>query len=352
MKKLLCLSFVLLLAFSGCKKAQQTATHPVIASLLGYMELDSCRVEKLPDYRALVQGSAPEEPVVTDEEINARIETLIQAGEEVVPLPRAIVSEGDLVNYTFHLTYQDNPLSDPKTTHMKLGLGTFDPQIEPQLIGAEVGETYTFETVLPDEVSQYGHLAGKTAELHVTINYIYTVEYPEVSDAWVQEEFDCASVDAFYEMIRGEVLEEKRAQTESDYETSLLQKVMEQTEFAIDEAQSIDYGTSIAVSGLSSVFGFGYTAETYGDYITDAYGSDEAYYAQCYETALANIQHFLTIGAIAQQEGFTVSDEEFSAQCESMGIDEASITAENACYVRYYVLEKEVLDFLAGAAGY
>ena len=329
----------------GCQANAAPQMHPDICGVLSYLQLDGCQLTELAPYTGLTVTQA--QPQVSEAELDEKLASLQLEEEQIVPLARTQVRSGDLVNYTWRVSCGGATLQEAKTTHMKLGAGTFDPAIEAGLDGCVTGKDYTFARQLPQDESQYGHLAGAQASVHVVINYIYEVHYPEISDAWARERFGCADLAAPREQLREELLEQKRQQAAKELRQQLLQRVADASAFSYDEQQCIAYGRQLAVSSLSAVFGFGYTAETYDAYIVDRYGSEEAFYAQCYELALQNARYFLTIGAIAASEGLTVTQAELAAELQALGIEEKSATEEALCYARYYVLEEEVLDILA-----
>lgn len=129
-----------------------------------------------------------------------------QSYNEYIDAPAQL---GDFVN----ITYFANVIDDENTYEnaysedglvSQLGTGEFILSFEPNIVGKRAGEVvsyeYTFDSGYFDP-----RFAGKTAVFSITINSVYRVVHPTLSDDSVRRYFDCEKVSDFVYKVKQEV---------------------------------------------------------------------------------------------------------------------------------------------------
>ncbi|MCR4674865.1 MAG: FKBP-type peptidyl-prolyl cis-trans isomerase, partial [Lachnospiraceae bacterium] len=95
------------------------------------------------------------------------------------------------------------------------------------LVGAKVGDTVDCNVTFPEDYSATD-LAGKEVVFRFTINYICkTTTRDDLTDDYVKENYDCDTVDAFYEKCKSDLQEELDSTKSSDIRSAIVSKVIE-----------------------------------------------------------------------------------------------------------------------------
>jgi trigger factor len=149
------------------------------------------------DYENLVPEI--EEPTVSEDEIDGRINDMVNSSANFVEVDRA-VENGDQVNLDFEGFVDGVAFQGGKAEgySLKIGSGSFIPGFEDQLIGLKKGEEKDISVKFPEEY-QSPALKGKDATFKCKINGVE------------QKEERALSEDVATDLIRGEVLEGKTA---------------------------------------------------------------------------------------------------------------------------------------------
>lgn len=354
MKRVLVLVYILsvLLALPACRaESKGLALQPDVALALNKMDISGSSIIKLGKY----QGLSFEDPETqtTQAEVDAYIETVLDDNIEVIELPRNTVQIGDRVSLTYRITVQEAVVNDDRETFFVVGDGTFHSDLEQFLVGKQVGTEYIYEGYTIPQDDDYGNFAGKDALVFCTVNYIYELERPELTDAYVQEKFGVSSVAEYETQIRAQLEAEKAAQDRMAIANQLMEEVIENSTFSLAQDDINTYGLRLNAGELNQAVSLGSgSIEDYDAHLDDVYGSSEIYYTQLYDQAVQAISYFLVVGAIAEKEGLTPTPETVEAYCTAIGLDATTLSENETAYVNYYAVEGEVIDFILNAAGY
>lgn len=142
-------------------------------------------------------------PSVSDEELDARIETVLGGYATWDAVDRA-AEEGDRVNIDYK-GLKDGVAFEGGTAegyNLVLGSGSFIDGFEDGLIGAAAGEQRNLNLTFPENY-QSEELAGQDVVFEVTVNEVAEKHTPELTEAFVAENFpDLGTVDAYKEDLR------------------------------------------------------------------------------------------------------------------------------------------------------
>lgn len=179
-----------------------------------------------------------EEPVVTAEELDARMAEIRQmfATMEEVTEARGIQT-GDFATIDFAGTLAGESLKELKADNHMLEIGskTFVPGFEEQLIDMKQGETKTISVTFPDDYNA-AHLAGKDVEFTVEIKGIRVKKLPVIDDEFIKnfERYD--SLEALKADIQKGLEEEKRRKIALDFEKQISDKLLEKNDFDVPDS--------------------------------------------------------------------------------------------------------------------
>lgn len=140
---------------------------------------------------------------VDQAEVDAEIASMLDYYTQLVSVDRA-AQTGDTVNIDFVGT-KDGMAFDGGTAEgyeLVLGSGSFIDGFEEGLIGAVEGEIRDLYLTFPENYSS-AELAGQDVVFTVTVNDVMVVQYPELTDEFVAQEFpEYATVAEYIEAVR------------------------------------------------------------------------------------------------------------------------------------------------------
>ena len=159
------------------------------------------------DYASIPVQRADVEP--TSEDVQAQIDSLLSQNSTTQDVTDRAAADGDTVdiNYVGSVNNVEFTGGSAENYDLTLGSGTFIDGFEDQIIGHKPGETFDVTVTFPDgyrdSTDADGNalvLSGKQAVFSVTLNSIEEEVLPELTDAWVDENYgtsdDLHSVEA------------------------------------------------------------------------------------------------------------------------------------------------------------
>jgi len=178
-----------------------------------------------------------EEPVVTGEELEARIQEIRQmfATMEEVSEDRGILT-GDFVTLDFVGTLAGEQLKELKSENYLLEVGskTFVPGFEEQLIGMKKEESRCVAVMFPENY-QAAHLAGQKVEFTVMIKGVRVKKLPEINEEFIKNFERYESLEALKDDIRKNLEEEKKRKIAAAFERQISDRLLEKNAFEVPE---------------------------------------------------------------------------------------------------------------------
>jgi trigger factor len=179
-----------------------------------------------------------EDPVVTDEELEARLQEIRQmfATMEDLKDDRGAI-KGDFVALDFTGKLAGESLKELTAENhlLEIGSKTFVPGFEDQLIGLRKGESKTFVVTFPEPYVA-AHLSGKDVEFSVTVKGVRVKKAPEIDEDFVKnfERYD--SLEALKTDVRKNLEEEKRRKVAADLENEISEKLLAHNDFDVPDS--------------------------------------------------------------------------------------------------------------------
>lgn len=182
---------------------------------------------KLTEYKG-VKVEKQEIPKVTDEQVETRIDGLLNDYAKTVDVKDRAVQDGDFVNIDF-VGKKDGVAFEGGSSEgfeLEIGSGDFIEGFEAGIIGHSVGEKFDLNLTFPDPY-QSPDLAGKPVVFTVTLNGITMRQAPELNDAFVKEVSDKSkTVKEFKEEIKAGIQKDNETMAKEAIRGQVWQKVM------------------------------------------------------------------------------------------------------------------------------
>ena len=234
---------------------------------------------------------------------------------------------------------------------LTLGSGQFIPGFEEQIIGHKTGDEFDVNVTFPTEYTP--ELAGKEAVFKVVLHEIKMKELPTLDDDFAKDVDD--EVDTLAELkkkIKAELSDKKKEDVEKDFESAVLEKVVDLVGGEIPEVMYDnkleddvkDYENRLAQQGIP--------LDTYLQYM----GMDRDKFKESMrDNAVKQVKLQLAVEKIAELEKIEATDEEAEAQLKEMA-DMYQLDVEqvkkwvNIEDVKKDVVGKKTVDFLVANA--
>ena len=312
---------------SSSTEAAATAGSNDIASL---QNLDKLEVKTLDDinpldyitlgeYKGLTVEVAPAS--VTDEDVDGYINNLIESNPAKTEITDRPIQKGDIANIDYEGKYADTGVAfDGGTAQgfdLDIGSGMFIPGFEDGLVGVKLGDTVDLDLTFPEE---YGSkdLAGKKVVFTVKVNKI-SEKSKEPTDEWAAGlgMEGVTNLEQLKETSKKQLTEEAEATHKADVESSVIDKVIEISEFKDFPQELLNYYLVQENEQLENY------AQMYTAYGQPTTASDivrimmentapDQIDADAFLKNMVNevAQQFITFAAIAKNENIAISDED------------------------------------------
>ena len=266
----------------------------------------------LGDYKGLEVEKA--EATVTDEQVQAELDRMAQNVASTETVERA-AEMGDTANIDFEGFDNGVAFDGGKGENfdLKLGSGSFVPGFEEQIVGMTAGEEKDIDITFPEDY--HADLAGKPVVFHVKLNKVTVTNLPAQDDEFAKDVSEFSTIDELKADIRAKALENAQKQIDGAFEQACVDKAAENTTVDMPNAlieQELDNQMERFAYQLQMS---GYSVEQYAKMMGgDLSSMRNAFRPGAEKQAKINV----TLAKIAEEEKITVSDEEITAELETM----------------------------------
>lgn len=302
--------------------------------------VDSATLVTLPQYKGI---SVPaEEYTITDDELNTRINSILDQYATYDQITDRAIADGDVVNIDYVGSVDGEEFSGGNTngggTLVTAGSDAYIDDFLTQIIGHTPGETFNVEVTFPDPYENNPDLAGKDAVFVTTINYIQGDKHvPELTDEFVSQTAalaDYGTAQGMKDTIRTS-MENKKA------DNYVLQKVLDECQFSEFPANLVDQLVNASMAQFESqVSAYGLDMETARSMM--GYESEDAQHEAMTAAAQEQLKTVVMLEAIAKAEGLTV-DEDALTDYFSSEVGTSDYSAFQTYYGRGYLCQAVLL---------
>ena len=256
------------------------------------------------------------EITVTDEDIDAEINKVREQNSRIVPVEDRAIEDGDIATIDFEGFVDGNAFEGGKGEDYALTIGShsFIDTFEEQLIGKSIGDEVEVNVTFPEKY-QVEDLQGKPALFKVKVKGIKVKELPEVDEDFVQDISEFDTVDEYKEDVKKTILERKEKAAKTDKENKIIEKIIEGAKMEIPDAMVNEQSKMMVNEMAQNMQSQGLTIEQYMQFTGL---TPELMAEQMKPQALKRIQSRLVLEAVADAEGFEISDEEVDEQIKKM----------------------------------
>ena len=249
---------------------------------------------------------------VTDEEMDAEINRLLDRNARKVPVEGRAAQNGDIANIDFVGSVDGVKFDggEAEGFDLTLGSGQFIPGFEDQVIGMNIGEKKDVNVTFPENY-QAENLKGKAAVFAVTLNSLQAKELPELNDEFIKDATGSESVEAYKAKTKERLQQQADRRSNDATENSILDAIAENTEVEIPQAM-IDR----EIDSLMQKFEYQlmYQGLKLADYLDFLKVSEADFRKNYEEQAKKNVKSQLIISQIIKDEAIEATEEEVNAK--------------------------------------
>lgn len=306
---------------------------------------------KLGDYKAVQVDM--EEVSVSDDEITEKLESLQREfATMVVKDDGEAVEDGDTVVIDFE-GFDEKGIAfeggKGENFDLEIGSNSFIPGFEEQLIGFKVDDDKEIRVTFPEDY-QALDLAGKPAVFKVKVHEIKKEVLPELNDEFAKDvdREDVDTLDQLKASIKDEIEHQKEHDAHHAADDAYIDEILASSEVEIPEVMIDDETDSMLEDFKQRIGQQGLTYDLYKQILNQ---TDEDVIEQIKPDAVKRVRMRLVFEAIADNEGFVVSEEEIDAEYENVAamygleVKEVEKMASRDA-IAYDVKIKKATDFL------
>jgi len=175
------------------------------------------------------------EPGVTDEEVDARVESMRETKAEYVNVDPRPIETGD---YVVVRVKSVAGLAEPiEQDALQVQVGSDDtlPEFSQNLLGATPEDVKEFDVTYSEEYGQE-RLAGKTVRFQLTPKVIRRKELPALDDEFARDLGDYQTLEELKAAVRKSIAHEKQFAAQQTAKEALIDKLIDANEFPVPEA--------------------------------------------------------------------------------------------------------------------
>lgn len=306
----------------------------------------TCEVFVKPDvtlgeYKGVVVKK--ETTIVTDVEVDARVEEERNKQATEIEVEGRAVAEGDTVNLDYAgsvdgVAFAGGTAQDQT---LKIGSGSFIPGFEEQMIGMNIGEEKDLEVTFPEQYHAE-ELAGKAAVFHVKVNSITETQLPALDDDFAKDISEFDTLDEYKADIRAKLEAQAAERDNNEFTNAVIEKVLENASVEIPEAMIERQIDSMMRDFEYRLMGNGFKLDDFLKYT----GSDmQALRENHRGQAIKSVKAHLVLEAIEKAEGIEATEEQINKQLEAF----ASQTGKTIEEFKATLSESDIEYFKADA---
>lgn len=253
---------------------------------------------------------------VTDEEIDKEIEKEREANARSIAVEDRPVKDKDMTIIDFEGFVDGEAFEGGKGENypLTIGSGAFIPGFEEQLIGANIGEEKEIKVTFPEDYHSED-LKGKDAVFKVTVHEIKEKELPELDDEFASEVSEFDTLAEYREDVKKKLTEKKEQEAKTKKEDAVIEAIVKDSKMDIPDAMVETQTRQMAQDYAGRLQQQGLTLEQYFMFT----GMDkDKFLEQMKPGALKRIESRLVMEAVAKEENFEISDEEYDHEIDRM----------------------------------
>ena len=297
-----------------------------------------------------------ETTVVSDVEVDARVEEERNKQATEIQVEDRAVIEGDTVNLDYAGTVDGVAFAGgtAQDQTLKIGSGSFIPGFEEQMIGMSIGEEKDLDVTFP-EAYHAKELAGKAAVFHVKVNSITETQLPALDDDFAKDISEFDTLEEYKADIRAKLEAQAAERDNNNFTNAVIEKVLENATVEIPEAMIERQIDSMMRDFEYRLMGNGLKLDDFLKYT----GSDMKAFRENYRgQAEKSVKAHLVLEAIEKAEAIDATQEQIDKQLEAFAAQtgktveefKASLSESDIEYFKADAIRDNCVKFLADNA--
>lgn len=297
-----------------------------------------------------------ETTVVSDVEVDARVEEERNKQATEIQVEDRAVIEGDTVNLDYAGTVDGVAFAGgtAQDQTLKIGSGSFIPGFEEQMIGMNIGEEKDLEVTFPEKYHAE-ELAGKAAVFHVKVNSITETQLPALDDDFAKDISEFDTLEEYKADIRAKLEAQAAERDNNNFTNAVIEKVLENATVEIPEAMIERQIDSMMRDFEYRLMGNGLKLDDFLKYT----GSDMKAFRENYRgQAEKSVKAHLVLEAIEKAEAIDATQEQIDKQLEAFAAQtgktveefKASLSESDIEYFKADAIRDNCVKFLADNA--
>ena len=297
-----------------------------------------------------------ETTVVSDVEVDARVEEERNKQATEIQVEDRAVIEGDTVNLDYAGTVDGVAFAGgtAQDQTLKIGSGSFIPGFEEQMIGMNIGEEKDLDVTFP-EAYHAKELAGKAAVFHVKVNSITETQLPALDDDFAKDISEFDTLEEYKADIRAKLEAQAAEKDNNNFTNAVIEKVLENATVEIPEAMIERQIDSMMRDFEYRLMGNGLKLDDFLKYT----GSDMKAFRENYRgQAEKSVKAHLVLEAIEKAEAIDATQEQIDKQLEAFAAQtgktveefKASLSESDIEYFKADAIRDNCVKFLADNA--
>lgn len=283
---------------------------------------------------------------ITDDDVNAQIDEILSSASVKTEILTRPAQNGDVITFDYTGTIDGVEFEGGKAENQVhvLGSGGFIEGFEEGIVGRKTGETFIVNVRFPD--NYYEELAGRDAQFTMTIHKIEEQTIPALTEEFVKENTDFASVEEFKATVKEDLKKEMDEYNEYSYQSQIFQTLCDKItveEYPEDKYQKYYDKTVKQYEDIAKNYNQDLEA-----FVTETAGSTvEEFYKFVDEYAKTSVETELIFFYIAYREGIieNLTEEDYTEYLNSLYPDYTE-TAEQfeELYTRELVMSNMIYE--------
>lgn len=286
------------------------------------------------DYASIEIERSTVEP--TSEEVQSQIDSLLDQHATTKQVTDRAAANGDTVDIDYVGTVDGVAFTGGTYSgySLTLGSGTFIDGFEDQIVGHTPGETFDVNVTFPegyrDSTDAEGNtivLSGKKAVFSVTLNAITEEVLPELTDAWVEENYGTSDDLHSVEALRAYYQEQMY---NSNLQSAIMDYLLAKSTFSELPQSVIDYQVTQCLNYYYTMASYyGYDLDTFVQSLMN-YDSADAMLADMSSSIESYAKEALIYQAVAEALSITPTQEQidvYSAYTATYGANYCTMVA-------------------------
>lgn len=271
---------------------------------------------EIADYRGL--PTHYEEPPVTDEEIQHRLDTMRESKAEYPNLdPRPIEN----LDYVLVHLRSLGGIAEPIDQDVQIQVGGAEtlPAFNEALLGASPDAVVEMDITYPEDYGQE-KLAGKTVRFELTPKFVRKKELPALDDEFARDLGDYQSLDELKNAVRQSIFHEKQYASQQTSKEEIIDRLVERNDFPVPDAyvdRQIENQIRMQLRNLAGQGIDPNTIQLDWDKVRETQR----------DRALRNVKASLLLEKIAEREGINATQDEIDHEVQRLARQEREAVA-------------------------